>query len=292
MIPVQKMQDYIAAHIEGPITLRMLAQACGYSPWYASRLFKQATGVSPLEYIRALRLSRAAVRLSSEEARIIDVALDFAFDSHEGFTRAFTQRFGMPPSEGRHKPLPLFMPPRISDFYPKWKKGEKKMSEFNKTNTVFVQVVDRPERRMILKRGIKAKDYYEYCEEVGCDVWPELCGIREAVQEPMGLWLPEGMIPEGTSKYVQGVEVPMDYSGGIPEGYETAVLPPCKMMIFQGPPFKDEDFEEAIGSLWQIMEEYHPEFYGFAWADEDAPRFQLAPVGERGYIEGRPVRVV
>jgi hypothetical protein len=38
------------------------------------------------------------------------------------------------------------------------------------------------------------------------------------------------------------------------------------------------------------MERYDPTLYGFAWADEDAPRFQLNPVGERGYIEARPVR--
>jgi AraC-like DNA-binding protein len=46
------------------------------------------TGKTPFEYIRALRLSRAAVKLRDEDVKIIDVALDFVFDSHEGFTRA------------------------------------------------------------------------------------------------------------------------------------------------------------------------------------------------------------
>ena len=40
------------------------------------------------------------------------------------------------------------------------------------------------------------------------------------------------------------------------------------------------------------MKTYRPETYGFAWADEDGPRFQLRPEGYRGYIEGRLVRAV
>ncbi|MBN2200666.1 hypothetical protein JW777_01795 [bacterium] len=62
------------------------------------------------------------------------------------------------------------------------------------------------------------------------------------------------------------------------------------MMIFQGPPFKDEEFEHAIRRLWNVMKTYKPELYGFTWADEEGPRFQMAPEGYRGYIEGRPVR--
>ncbi len=100
------------------------------------------------------------------------------------------------------------------------------------------------------------------------------------------------MIKPGTSKYAQGVEVPPDYKGKVPEGYEIIDLSPCKMMVFQGPPYEDSKFEEAIGDLWEVMNKYNPEIYGFKWADEDGPRFQLAPMGYRGYIEARPVRPV
>jgi AraC-like DNA-binding protein len=288
---VQKMQDYILQHIGEHITLYALSCVSGYSPWHASKLFKQLTGTAPIEYIRSLRLSRAALSLTGG-AKVIDVALDFAFGSHEGFTRAFTDRFGISPRDYRKtpRPVPLFMPQRMSDFCLRLQKGEIEMSEFKKNNTVFVQVADRPARKLILKRGVKAEGYFEYCGEVGCDIWEELCAIPDALQEPMGLWLPDRLRTPGTSKYVQGVEMPAGYTGTVPDGYEMITLNPCKMMIFQGPPFADADFEEAIGSLWQIMAEYNPEFYGFAWADDDAPRFQLSPVGERGYIEGRPVR--
>ena len=60
---VQRMQDYIERHIAESITLHMLAQTAGYSPWHAARIFKELTEKTPFEYIRALRLSRAAVKL-------------------------------------------------------------------------------------------------------------------------------------------------------------------------------------------------------------------------------------
>jgi hypothetical protein len=90
--------------------------------------------------------------------------------------------------------------------------------------------------------------------------------------------------------YVQGVEVPFGYTGSIPEDFDLIELPPCKMMIFQGEPYADADYEEAISNLWETIKDYKPEIYGFQWADEDGPRFQLEPQGYRGYIEGRPVR--
>ena len=289
---VQRMQTYIEEHLHEPITLHRLASAAGYSPWHAAKIFKALTGRTPFEYIRAVRLSRAAIRLREDDVRIVDVAFDFVFDSHEGFTRAFSKQFGLTPQRFYQEkpPIKLFMPGNIRETYLAMQKGEHAMSENQKSSTIFVQVVDRPARKLILKRGIQAVDYYAYCEEMGCEVWDELTGLRQALYEPIGMWLPENLRKPGTSTYAQGVELPLDYAGPVPEGFDLIDLPACKMMIFQGEPYDDAEFEKAIGSLWASMKNYQPELYGFRWADEDGPRFQLEPQGYRGYIEGRPVR--
>ncbi|MGZ9583335.1 helix-turn-helix domain-containing protein [Paenibacillus marinisediminis] len=289
---VQQMQDYIHTHLKETITLKMLARAANYSPWHSARIFKELTGKAPFDYIRALRLSHAAMMLQEREARIVDVAFDFVFGSHEGFTRAFSKQFGVSPLYySKHTPdIKLFIPSRIHEDYLTMHGGEIKMSEQKKASTVFVQVVDRPARKVILKRGMKAAEYFEYCKEVGCDVWDVLTSIQDALYEPIGMWIPANLQPEGTSHYVQGVEMAADYAEAVPEGFEIIDLPPCKMMVFQGQPYDDEKFSEAIGELWSTMNTYNPELYGFEWADEDAPRFQLAPLGYRGYIEARPVR--
>ncbi|WP_026477392.1 helix-turn-helix transcriptional regulator [Alkaliphilus transvaalensis] len=289
---VQRVQDYIVKHITEEITLHGLAQVAGYSPWYTSRIFKELVGKPPLEYIRALRLSHAALKLRDEKIKVVDVALEFAFNSHEGFTRAFSQQFGMTPKHYQKgtPPIPLFMPSSIREYYLIIKKGEVKKMEKTKNNIIFTQVVERPARKLILKRGIKADNYFDYCEEVGCDVWGILCSIKEALYEPIGMWLPENLRKKGTSVYAQGVEVPINYKGEVPAGFEIIELSPCKVMVFQGAPFNNEEFGDAIAELWEAMKEYNPELYGFKWADEDGPRFQLVPLGERGYIEARPVR--
>lgn len=289
---VQRMQNYIEENINDVITLGDLAKAAGYSQWHSARIFRELTGKSPFEYIRVLRLSKAAIRLRDNKTKIVDVALDFIFDSHEGFTRAFTKEFGVAPKSYSKDPNPikLFIPHRIRDYYLTFQKGEDIVMEKKGTNTVFVQVIERPARKLILKRGIKATHYFEYCEEVGDDVWGLLVSIKEALYEPAGMWLPKNMIKPGTSEYVQAVEVPSDYNGKVPEGFDMIDLPPAKMMVFQGEPYEDENFGEAIGDLWEVIEKFNPAIYGFQWAETEAPRFQLEPQGYRGYIEARPVK--
>jgi len=86
------------------------------------------------------------------------------------------------------------------------------------------------------------------------------------------------------------VEMPADYKGHVPAGYEIIDLKPCKMMVFQGQPYDDANFQQAIGAIWDLMKVYKPELYGFKWADDDGPRFQMEPLCYRGYIEARPVK--
>ncbi|MFZ5351626.1 MAG: helix-turn-helix domain-containing protein [Bacillota bacterium] len=291
---VQKMQDYIEQNLEKVITLENLAREAGYSASYASRIFKELTGISPLDYIRARKLSRAAQRLRDMSGKILDTAFDTLYDSHEGFTRAFTRQFGITPEYYRKNtpPIPLFLPYSARDYYLYARKGVKINMERPNTSTVFVQVAERPARKLILKRGLNAAHYFEYCEELGCDVYGVLISIKEALYEPIGMWLPDKLRKPGTSVYAQGVEVPLSYNGEIPEGMEIIELPPCKMMVFQGPAYKDEEMGAAIDAIWSAMNDYKPEVYGYAWADEDAPRYQLAPIPERGYIEARPVRAI
>lgn len=294
---VRKVQKYIESHLSDRITLMDLSKVSGYSQWHIERLFKELTGKTPFEYIRAMRLTQAAFSLRDDPAnkKILDVALDYVFDSHEGFTRAFSRQFGIAPKAYQRKPgpIPLFLPhPVMSQHLDSEKRSVINMSEEKKVRTVFVQVIERPERKAIIKRGIKATHYFEYCEEVSCDVWGMLVSVKEALFEPAGFWLPDSWIKPGTSKYVQGVEVPLDYDGAIPEGFELLTMSPSKVMIFQGEPYDDEIFEEAIDEVWETIKRYNPNLYGFEWADDENPRFQLEPQGYRGYIEGRPVKEI
>lgn len=279
---VKLMQAYMETHLNESITLHDLSQISHYSPFYCARIFKEVVGIPPFEYLRKRRLSEAAKQLLTLHPPIIDVAFDFVFDSHEGFTRAFAREFGILPKDYQKHPTSLRL--FSAQNHPK---EEKTMKE---TTPVFVQIVLRPKRKAIIKRGINAKHYFDYCEEVGCEVWDTLVSIKDAIHEPMGMWLPEKLIKDNTSVYVQGVEVSDNYQGDIPDGFEIIDLDPCEMMVFQGESYDDEAFHENIGLVEAMIEKFNPAIYGYEWADEDAPSYQLEPQGYRGYIEARPVR--
>ena len=282
---VQRMQDYIEANLDNNITTADLASVSRYSPWYSYRLFVDLLHMTPAVYIRRLRLSKSALRLRDEKVKIIDVALDSGFESVDGYQRAFYKEFGCNPYEYSIRPTPIYLFKPYGIKYAN-RKESKEMSE---VKSVFVQVIEKPERKVIIKRGKEATEYFKYSEEVGCDVWGLLCSMKSICGEPVCLWLPQKYIAEGTSEYVQGVEVAMDYSGEIPEGFDVIELPKCKYIMFQGEPFEEEDFCEAIEEVWSAVKKYNPTAIGYKW-DDSNPRIQLEPIGTRGYIELHPVK--
>ena len=154
---------------------------------------------------------------------------------------------------------------------------------------VFIQVIRKPERKVIIKRGVNAAEYWDYCNEVGCDVWGTLTSMDSLCGEPVCLWLPKKYIAPNTSVYVQGVEVDINYDGEIPEGFDVIVLPACEYLSFQGELFAEEDYGKAIAAVQQSMDRYDPSVIGYEW-DSENPRIQLEPRGERGYIELKAVK--
>lgn len=278
---VQRMQDYIEKNLDDKITPAKLAQAAMFSPWYSQRLFKRLTGYAVVDYIRRLRLSKSALRLRDEGQRVLDAALDAGFESAEGYQRAFFREFGCNPGEYAKNPVPLYLFIPYGVKYRELIKEERKMG---KTDKIFLTVEQKPARKVIIKRGIKATNYFEYCDEVGCEIWGLLTSMCRADSEPVCLWLPERYIKQGTSQYVQGVEVDVDYSGTVPEDMDVIKLPASKYLVFRGEPFNEEDYIEVITSIQEAVENYDISLLGYE-RDMTQPRIQLEPRGERGYIE-------
>ncbi|MBO4311004.1 MAG: helix-turn-helix domain-containing protein [Lachnospiraceae bacterium] len=281
---VRLMQDYISGHINEEITIEDIAKEASFSPWYARKIFIKHLGMTPAVYIRRLKLSKSALRLRDENCQILDVAFDMGFGSVDGYQRAFRREFGCNPKEYSSSPIPiwLFTPNLIID-------KERKVSKMSEIRNVFIQVIEKPARKVIIKRGTKAVEYFGYCEEVGCDVWGLLKSIKSISGEPVCLWLPKHLRKPVANEYVQGVEVETDYTGIVPEGFEIIDLPESTYLLFRGEPFAEENYVEAINEIWDAEKKYNPEFIGYEW-DEDNPRIQLEPIGERGYIELVPVK--
>lgn len=88
---------YIEENINEPIMVKDIAKNAGYSLYYFSRMFKKQMGLSIMEYVKERRLIKASEEIANGK-KIIDVALDYGYQSHSGFTKAFKNKFGFSPS--------------------------------------------------------------------------------------------------------------------------------------------------------------------------------------------------
>ena len=101
MNPAQKALWYIESHLAGPLTLDDVATIAGVSRFHIVRAFASATGYSVMRYVRARRLTKAAQALAAGAPDILSLALDADYSSHEAFTRAFRDHFGVTPETVR-----------------------------------------------------------------------------------------------------------------------------------------------------------------------------------------------
>jgi len=92
---------YIESHLRGDLSLESIARDVGVSPYHLSRAFSSANGCGLAIYVRARRLSEAAKALLDGAPDILSVSLDAGYGSHEAFTRAFRQHFGLTPEQAR-----------------------------------------------------------------------------------------------------------------------------------------------------------------------------------------------
>jgi AraC family transcriptional regulator len=98
---LEKALWQVETHLRSPATLEAIAERAGVSPSYLTRAFASATGNSLMRYARARRLSEAARILALGVPDILGLALDVGYGSHEAFTRAFRDHFGVTPETVR-----------------------------------------------------------------------------------------------------------------------------------------------------------------------------------------------
>ena len=101
MNPAQKALWFIESHLADALTLDEIAGIAGVSRFHLVRAFTAATGLPVMRYVRARRLSEAARALAQGAPDILNLALEADYGSHEAFTRAFRDHFGVTPEAVR-----------------------------------------------------------------------------------------------------------------------------------------------------------------------------------------------
>ncbi len=208
---------FIDRRLFEPVTLADLAAAAGYSPYHFTRLFAAHFGETPMDYLRACRMQRAAQRLGAiDPPALIELALDCGFESQEAFTRAFRKRFGVPPGQYRQsRSLPL------------------EVSMTHQTADV-VLLPERARRGAFRIAGVAAE--FDKTNKAGIPtLWPKLLGAL-----PLPRQAPSGeafgvvqMIDRdcGRMRYMAGVEVTGDPK--LPDGFDVIDLQPQTYAVFR-----------------------------------------------------------
>jgi len=134
MTLIEKTLWHINSHSAGDLTLEGIAKAVGVSRHHLAHAFGEATGHSVIGYVRALRLGQAARDLAKGAPDILSVALAAGYGSHEAFTRAFRDRFGLTPEQLRDtrnletlnlvEPLKMSSPSPVTLQPPRYETGQ------------------------------------------------------------------------------------------------------------------------------------------------------------------------
>jgi AraC family transcriptional regulator len=119
LLPIHQAIDFIEAHLQDEITVGEMANAAGYSLYHFIRTFNQVVWHTPYDYLIRRRLCEAARDLIARNRRVLDIALNYRFNNHETFSRAFKRLFGIQPIQWRERAVipPHALMPALSLAY-------------------------------------------------------------------------------------------------------------------------------------------------------------------------------
>lgn len=101
---ISRVVRFIGSALDETITPRQLADVAGFSPHHFHRIFRATVGESVMDFVRRLRLERAAYRLKTGREQVSTIAFDSGYGSQEAFARVFQAHYGKPPRDYRRKP--------------------------------------------------------------------------------------------------------------------------------------------------------------------------------------------
>lgn len=157
---VEEIDLCIRKQQDESLTLHHLAAKLGYSEFYVSRKFKEISGMSLRDYMRHRKLAFAQKDLRDTSQSLLQIALRYGFSSHEAFTRAFKEAYGVTPSVYRRNPVPVALRTVIKPFdcYLLECGGKIVPASAGEIKTYFVKI---PEHKFLHIRNYESIGYFD-----------------------------------------------------------------------------------------------------------------------------------
>lgn len=254
---IRKAVGYMEEHIAEELTIEEIARRAMLSPFYFQKGFAMLCGFTVGEYIRKRRLTLAGSELVSTDAKVIDIALKYGYDSPDSFTKAFTRFHGATPTSVR--------------------KGEAMVKSFASLKikltldggyTMDYKIVEKEQFTMI---GVSGRFSYEDAAEEVPKLWKkyEQTGKSDVVRSVYGVSIDENM---GGDAFEFLIADNYDPAREVGEGFVTRVIPKHTWAVFacKGAASRSlQDTHRKIFAEWlpnskdyEIAAGYHIEMYG------------------------------
>lgn len=226
---IQEVIDFAEANLKEDFPLERAVQLSGFSYYHFHRIFNAYVGTTLCDYLKRRRLSEAGKELLSTGRRIIDIALDYQFESQETFTRAFSKMFGMTPGVFRKAEMPRL-------FYYKRRLTREILAHLQRGVTMEPKIVDLDGFTVVGMRYFGDNKNQEIAQLWGkCN---KLCGKdgkcsrhknAKSGSPCLGVC---SMIPGEKEKFEYIVGIMVDKVGELEDGYVSKAVPAQKYAVF------------------------------------------------------------
>jgi len=213
------------------------------------------------DYLRLRKLAFALKEVRDTQKNLLDIAFDYGFSSHEAFTRAFKETYGVTPSEYRKKPNPVILRTKINSFDRSFL-GLGEIGMMKSTDDIKIYFVAIPAHKFIHIKNLKSNGYWDFWQKQnkvpGKDL-ETICGLLDSIKGKLDdnggsesnsssgqimayINDPDGSLCDWGIPHAEcyGARLPFDYNGNVPSQMLLADIPEGEYLVFEHGPFNYE----------------------------------------------------
>ena len=249
------------------MTLCSLSHKLGYSEFYTTRKFREISGIQFRDYLRYRKLAFALKEVRDSKKSLLEIALNYGFSSHEAFTRAFKEIYGVTPSEYRKEPKPVVLRTKLN-LFDRFFLGLGEVGMIKSTDDIKIYFVTIPAHKYLHIKNYERNGYWDFWEKqslIPGQDYETICGLLDSIKgklddnggsesnsgsgqimayinDPNGRLCDWG-IPR-TECY--GARLPFDYKGQVPSQMIMIDVPEDEYIVFEHGPFNHEQENKSV----------------------------------------------